>query len=85
MHIVDVLLLYFIRPDNYLISSVNDFGDSVDDLSIAWFVIKNPNIIAPTNLMPKDIEKFGVKIFSKTCTSHQYKGKLPFLFLRVFA
>ena len=41
-------LLYIFWPDDYLISSVNDFGDSGDDFSVTWFVIKNPNMIAPT-------------------------------------
>ena len=47
-HIINVFLFYFTWPDDNLISSVKRLGDSVDDFSVARFVIINPNIISPT-------------------------------------
>ena len=32
----------------FLLTSIDDFGDSTVDFSVARFIIKNPNIIAPT-------------------------------------
>ena len=47
-HIINVLFLNKLWPNDYFISSINCFGDSVDDFSVARFIIKNPNLIAPT-------------------------------------
>ena len=46
-HVVEVLLPYIARPYDYLVSIEDGLGDSVGDLSIAWFVIINVNTIAP--------------------------------------
>ena len=49
-HVIDVLLMEGRGPDYDFLSIIDGFKDSVGNLSVARFIVINPNMIAPTNL-----------------------------------